>query len=572
MTSTMAAISAPPEVLFPRAPEPFVDLSTGINSNPYPVPPLPGDVFARLPDSAALANLAAVAATAYGAPSAAHIVPAPGTQVLLPLIAGLVPPGRSAVLSPTYAEHARAAQLAGHQVVKVDKVAALGEFDLAIVTNPNNPDGRLLAKEELASVAGKLASRGGVLLVDEAFMDVAPPAASLAGEVGRGNVVVLRSFGKFFGLAGLRLGFALAAPALAERIAARLGPWAVSGPALGVGAQALADQAWIAATRARLAQAAGRLDHILTASGLDIVGGTTLFRLVHSQAADALFQHLGRAGIFVRRFADHSHWLRFGLPAGEPEWQRLEQAVTGFRSNVSAPVTSRSRIARSDRSAESAATPATTLPSVSFDAAFRARLRDLLVWRRDVRRFLRDPLPDGALEQLVECGCLAPSVGLSQPWRFVIVDDLGRRAAIRDNFAACNAQALASQAPERASLYATLKLAGLEEAPAHFAVFADRSTEQGHGLGRHTMPEMIDYSAVTAVHTIWLAARAQGIGMGWVSILDPKAVTAILGVPEDWKFIGYFCLGYPQADDKVPELERAGWEARRLPPSTVLRR
>jgi 5,6-dimethylbenzimidazole synthase len=211
-------------------------------------------------------------------------------------------------------------------------------------------------------------------------------------------------------------------------------------------------------------------------------------------------------------------------------------------------------------------------PSMSFDGAFRARLRDLLVWRRDVRRFLHEPLPDGALESLIEFACLAPSVGLSQPWRFVVVDDRARRAAIRKNFETCNAQALAAQAPERSSLYAKLKLAGLDEAPAHFAVFADRSTAQGHGLGRHTMPEMIDYSAVTAVHTIWLAARAQGIGMGWVSILDPKAVAAILDVPEDWKFIGYFCLGYPQADDVVPELERAGWEERRLPPTIIVRR
>jgi 5,6-dimethylbenzimidazole synthase len=210
--------------------------------------------------------------------------------------------------------------------------------------------------------------------------------------------------------------------------------------------------------------------------------------------------------------------------------------------------------------------------SMDFDGAFRARLRDLLAWRRDVRRFLRDPLPDGALDSLIEFAWLAPSVGLSQPWRFVIVDDHARRAAIRDNFAACNAQALAAQASERAGIYARLKLAGLDEAPAHFAVFADRATPQGHGLGRHTMPEMIDYSAVTAVHTIWLAARAQGIGMGWVSILDPKAVAATLDVPEDWKFIGYFCLGYPQADDTVPELERAGWEARRPPPATIIRR
>ena len=210
--------------------------------------------------------------------------------------------------------------------------------------------------------------------------------------------------------------------------------------------------------------------------------------------------------------------------------------------------------------------------SMTFDNAFRARLRDLLVWRRDVRRFRRDPLPGGALEQLLEFACLAPSVGLSQPWRFVIVDDRALRAAIRKNFEACNAQALAAQAPERASLYAKLKVAGLDEAPAHVAVFADRSTEQGHGLGRHTMPEMIDYSAVTAVHTIWLAARAQGIGMGWVSILDPKSVATTLNVSEAWKFIGYFCLGYPQADDTIPELEQAGWEQRRLPSSIIIRR
>jgi 5,6-dimethylbenzimidazole synthase len=215
---------------------------------------------------------------------------------------------------------------------------------------------------------------------------------------------------------------------------------------------------------------------------------------------------------------------------------------------------------------------ATVTQSRDFDAAFRARLRDLLVWRRDVRRFRRDALPDGALETLIELACLAPSVGLSQPWRFVIVEDADIRAAIRKNFAAANAQALAAQEPARASLYAKLKLAGLEEAPAHFAVFADRSTAQGHGLGRHTMPEMIEYSAVTAVHTIWLAARAQGIGMGWVSILDPMAVATILNVPAEWKFIGYFCLGYPKADDTIPELEQSGWEQRRLPSSIVFRR
>jgi 5,6-dimethylbenzimidazole synthase len=210
--------------------------------------------------------------------------------------------------------------------------------------------------------------------------------------------------------------------------------------------------------------------------------------------------------------------------------------------------------------------------TIDFDSTFRAQLRDLLIWRRDVRHFRRDPLPGGTLEALIDLACLAPSVGLSQPWRFVIVEDEARRAAIRENFQVCNAAALAAQGEERASRYARLKLAGLEAAPVHLAVFADRSTAQGHGLGRRTMPEMIEYSAVTAVHTIWLAARAQGIGMGWVSILDPQEIAVLLQVPPDWKFIGYFCIGYPEAEDTTPALEQNGWECRRLPSSVTIRR
>jgi 5,6-dimethylbenzimidazole synthase len=206
-----------------------------------------------------------------------------------------------------------------------------------------------------------------------------------------------------------------------------------------------------------------------------------------------------------------------------------------------------------------------------FDDAFRARLRELLVWRRDVRCFRRDPLPAGTLERLIHLACLAPSVGLSQPWRFVIVEDAARRAAIRTNFERCNADALAAQTAQRAAAYARLKLAGLDDAPCQLAVFADRATAQGHGLGRHTMPEMIEYSAVTAVHTIWLAARSQGIGVGWVSILEPAAVAAILDVPADWKFIAYLCLGFPQAEDDLPDLARKDWEQRQ-PSAIVLRR
>jgi len=210
--------------------------------------------------------------------------------------------------------------------------------------------------------------------------------------------------------------------------------------------------------------------------------------------------------------------------------------------------------------------------AVPFDEQFRARLRDLFVWRRDVRRFRRDPLPPGTLERLIEAACLSPSVGLSQPWRFVIVDDPARRQAVRTEFKACNADALQSYAGELAAKYAKLKLAGLEEAPCQLAVFADCQTEVGHGLGRKTMPEMAEYSVVAAVSMMWLAARAEGVGMGWVSILDPQRVNGILDVPAAWRLIGYFCLGYPEGESDQPELERAGWEQRRGADACILRR
>ena len=180
--------------------------------------------------------------------------------------------------------------------------------------------------------------------------------------------------------------------------------------------------------------------------------------------------------------------------------------------------------------------------------------------------------PGGALERLIEAACLAPSVGLSQPWRFVIVDDVGRRAAIVDNFSQCNADALASYEADRAAAYAKLKLAGLVEAPCHLAIFADESTPHGHGLGRRTMPEMLRYSVVAAISNLWLAARAEGIGMGWISILDPAGAREILDVPSHWRLIGYFCLGYPRLETTEPELEIEGWERRRPSDAFVIRR
>ena len=207
-----------------------------------------------------------------------------------------------------------------------------------------------------------------------------------------------------------------------------------------------------------------------------------------------------------------------------------------------------------------------------FGADFRAQLFELFRWRRDVRKFKRDPLPPGTLERLLGIASLAPSVGLSEPWRFVIVGTEGNRQSIRACFNRANEQALRGYSGERAALYAKLKLEGLSDAPCQLAVFVDPSTPQGHGLGRMTMPMTIEYSAVAAVNLIWLAARAEGIGMGWVSILDPTEVKSVLDVPQEWTMIGYFCLGHPQEDSDTPMLETDGWENRARPATTILRR
>lgn len=203
-----------------------------------------------------------------------------------------------------------------------------------------------------------------------------------------------------------------------------------------------------------------------------------------------------------------------------------------------------------------------------FSPIFLEQLDDLLIWRRDVRHFDTRPLKAGLLDDLLDRASLAPSVGNSQPWRFVQVISPERRAAITAHVEAENAHAAALYRDEARAAYDALKLHGLEQAPEHIAVFCDPAPEEGHGLGRQTMPETLAYSTVLAVHTLWLAARARGVGLGWVSILDPGAIAAVLDVPTDWKFIGYLCLGYQQEVHDVPELERSGWQARIDPTET----
>lgn len=199
---------------------------------------------------------------------------------------------------------------------------------------------------------------------------------------------------------------------------------------------------------------------------------------------------------------------------------------------------------------------------MTFDAGFRSALSALIAWRRDVRRFRSDPVDEDVLRECVRLASLSPSVGNSQPWRFVRVADPARRSAVIASFERCNAAASGDYDDERRAAYDRLKLEGLREAPVHLAVFCDEATEAGGGLGRATMPEMLRYSVVTAVHTFWLAARARDLGVGWVSILEPDAVAACLEVPPGWRLVAYLCVGTPVEAHDDPELVRHGWQDR----------
>jgi cobalamin biosynthesis protein CobC len=313
--------------LYPDAPAPWIDLSTGINPVPYPVGAVPPSAWTRLPEPAELAALEAAARVAYGAGPSAGIVAAPGTQALIQWLPRLVPARRVGVLGFTYREHENCWRAAGAEISTVTALPDLAGFDVGVVVSPNNPDGRTFAPDDLAEVAGRLARRGGRLIVDEAFMDLIGRPSSLVPRLPAAGAIVLRSFGKAYGLAGLRLGFAAASAEDCLQLRGAMGPWAVSGPAIEIGRRALADETWLAETAGRLNDEANRLDGLLQSAGFDIVGGTPLFRLAQQSDAAAWFERLCRAGILTRPFQAKPAWLRFGIPHGAADWARLEAAL-----------------------------------------------------------------------------------------------------------------------------------------------------------------------------------------------------------------------------------------------------
>lgn len=303
----------------------WLDLSTGISPEPYPTGDWAPEWSSRLPGRALYGALKEAAASYFEA-AGDSVLAVPGSQAAIQWLPRLRGRSRVAVIGPTYGEHERSWRAGGHDVTVVSGLDAAAGFDVVVVANPNNPDGRRLDPGALRALARRRGAAGGWLVVDEAFIDVTPEH-SVAGRGGESGLIVLRSFGKFFGLAGLRLGFVIAEPRCLEALGAALGPWAVSGPAAGIGARAFADRPWIEAARVRLRDQSARLETLLSRRGLAVVGATSYFCLVETPVAAKRFGELARAGILVRTFAADPRRLRFGLPGGEAAWRRLEAAL-----------------------------------------------------------------------------------------------------------------------------------------------------------------------------------------------------------------------------------------------------
>ncbi len=312
---------------FPDAPEPWIDLSTGINPTPWPVGTIAASQLHALPTLTAYEACSEAMAHSFGAP-AASVLPTAGSELVIRLLPTVLDLHSVAILDPSYGDHVRVWTASGATVIRTDNpLAHAATSDAVILCNPNNPDGRAFDPVDLEAACQKLAARGGWLIIDEAYADL-DPAQSMARHGGAEGLIVLRSFGKFFGLPGLRLGAFIAPSKLRMRMSERVGVWNVSGMALHIGAAAYRDRLWQADTRCALQRARGRLDAILNDAGLHALGGTDLFGFVRANDAQALWQRLAETGIYVRRFASMPDCLRIGLPADEVAESRLKEALS----------------------------------------------------------------------------------------------------------------------------------------------------------------------------------------------------------------------------------------------------
>lgn len=314
------------DVLFGKPPAGWLDLSTGINGEPYPDIAVTTSSLHFLPQQSSLDALLEAARQYYRVPAGVAITAAPGSQSIIQILPSLIPASSVAIVGYTYAEHSKTWTDHGHQVFIIQDLAKARTTNVMVVVNPNNPDGNLFRASTLIDHARAQEAKNELLIVDEAFTDTVPEE-SIVPLLQNENALAIRSFGKFFGLPGLRLGFAIGAPGIVAALEQRLGPWAVAGPALEIGTRALRDDAWIETTRKQLSVRCKAVDQVLLDAGLSVSGGTLLFRLIVNDNASELFERLGKAGIFTRVFSDNPTWLRIGVPASDADLCRLQKAL-----------------------------------------------------------------------------------------------------------------------------------------------------------------------------------------------------------------------------------------------------
>lgn len=313
---------------YPQAPSPWLDLSTGVSPWAYPIPELSVECWSRLPDPADLARLIAAARRRYSAPEGAAVAAVAGTDLAIAILPLLFSTARDiAIVAPTYGAHEAAWRAGGHRVRMVDDLDDLIGDGIGVVVNPNNPDGQIWPRDQIAGAADRLKKSGGLLIIDEAFADVAPGSSFLSPDADLSNVIVLRSFGKFYGLAGVRLGFVITGHSVAAALADSLSAWPVSGPAIEIGCAALSNEDWADENVHRLEAAASRLDDILQAAGFTVIGGTALFRLASRMSGWRVFDLLAQQGILTRPIRSTGEAIRFGVPGRDEDFERLRSAL-----------------------------------------------------------------------------------------------------------------------------------------------------------------------------------------------------------------------------------------------------
>lgn len=481
------------------------------------------------------------------------------------------------IIGPTFSEYSRACRMRGAQVEElrassedgfkipieaISKKLKNQYFETVWLCNPNNPTGQAIDAEQLKQWI--ISHPRTIFLIDESYIEFSNSLSSLVN-FHAANLVVLRSMTKCYALAGLRLGYLIAQPKIIERLKTQRVPWSVNAIAQAAGVAVLKNQSHYETAMNRLQQESIRLIGELRELGCQTVPSETGFFLMSVVDVDKLQEHLLKHYILVRdcRSFGLAHYVRIAVGDQTANTQ-LIGALQSFNFSEVRQSCDVLEINPPDEHTESRKRSADPEPTwVPWGDSFREQLHELFRLRRDVRRFKTDPLPSGALERWIEAACLAPSVGLSEPWRFISVRSSKIRERIVEEFETQNALAAETYDIETAEHYLSLKLAGLREAPEQLAIFVDPETPQGRRLGRKTMPETLEYSVVAAIQNLWLAARAENVGVGWVSILRPDTINTLLGVPPTWKLIAYLCIGYPLEEIQAePELQRHQWESR----------